>query len=109
VLQVQAGVQVAESLEVNKPSVRGFSKLQKDGNSIKLYAKDLVGAGKVQFMLGGKEIAWVNAKDASDPKLRLANGSSYLVRTVDLAAGKNRFEILVDGVRIFRASYVPKG
>ena len=63
----------------------------------------------MQFLLVGKEIAWVRAVDESDPKLSFANGFSYLVRTVELSPGKNRFEILVDGERVFRATYVPKG
>jgi hypothetical protein len=74
--------------------------------SIKLYAKNIVGEGKVQFMLNGKEIAWVRAVDESDPKLREANGFYYLVRTVSLKAGmKNVVEIFVDGERVRRAAY----
>lgn len=89
--------------------VFAWTKLQSGGNSVKLYAKDIVGAGKVQFMLGGKEVAWVRAEDEPDPKLSSANGFSYRVRTVDLAPGKNRFEILVDGERVFSATSVRKG
>lgn len=71
----------------------------------KLYAKDIIGAGKVVFKLNGKEIAWVNAKDESDPKLRLAGGSNYLVRTVNLAAGKNVLEVYINGERVKRTVY----
>jgi hypothetical protein len=75
-------------------------------NSIKLYAKNIVGVGKVQFFLNGKEIAWVRAVDETDPKLRKANGFNYLVRTVNLKAGmKNAVEIYVDGERVRRAAY----
>jgi len=64
------------------------------------------GAGKVQFMFNGKEIAWVRATSAADPKLRTANGASYLVRTIDLVEGqKNVLEISVDGVRTTRTAY----
>jgi hypothetical protein len=74
--------------------------------SIKLYAKNIVGVGKVQFFLNGKEIAWVRAVDETDPKLRKANGFNYLVRTVNLKAGtKNAVEIYVDGERVRRAAY----
>ena len=77
--------------------------------TIKLYAKNIVGVGKVQFFLNGKEIAWVRAVDATDPKLRTANGFSYLVRTVELKPGmKNAVEIYVDGVRERRAAYTVK-
>lgn len=76
-----------------------------DDNSAKIYAKNVVGEGKVQFMLNGEEIAWVRAVDATDPKLRTANGSSYLVRTVEFAAGKNVLEVYLDGVRTTRTAY----
>ena len=74
-------------------------------SSAKIYAKNIVGAGKVQFFLNGKEIAWVNATSAADSKLRTANGASYLVRTVEFAAGKNVLEVYVDGVRTTRTAY----
>ena len=71
----------------------------------KIYAKNIVGEGKVQFFLNGKEIAWINAIDETDPKLRKANGAVYLVRTVDLKDGKNRLEVKVDGVRVRFTTY----
>ena len=77
-----------------------------DAGSAKIYAKNIVGAGKVQFMLNGEEIAWVRATSAADSKLRTANGASYLVRTVDLVKGqKNVLEVYVDGVRTTRTAY----
>lgn len=84
-----------------------WTQKQKDG-SVKVYAKNVTGAGKVQFFVDGRELAWVNDVDGTDPKLRFANGASYLVRSVDLNPGKNRFEIKLDGVRVWRATYVPK-
>ena len=69
---------------------------------IKLYAKNIVGAGKIQFFHNGKEVAWIKAVDALDPKLRAANGSYYLVRTLKLVNGKNVFEIKDDGERVVR-------
>ena len=75
-------------------------------SSAKMYAKNVIGEGKVQFFLNGSEIAWVRAVDASDPKLRSANGAAYLVRTVDFVEGqKNVLEIYVDGVRTTRTAY----
>jgi hypothetical protein len=77
---------------------------------IKIYAKDIIGLGKVQFMVNGKEIAWIRAKDGTDPKLRvvvLADGDIYyLVRTVELDQ-RLRIEILVDGQRAKFATYNP--
>ena len=71
----------------------------------KLYAKNIVGEGKVRFVLNGREIAWINAVDNSDPKLRSASGAYYLVRTANLKTGKNVLEIYVDGTREARVVY----
>ena len=91
-------------------SKRRWTQLQPDGKTVKMYAKDPIGDGKIQFFVDGKEIAWVNAVDATDPKLfAAASGYPYLVRSVELKPGKNRFEIKLDGVRVWRATYVPKG
>jgi uncharacterized repeat protein (TIGR02543 family) len=86
-----------------------WTKIQSNGKRVKMYAKDPVGDGKIQFFVDGKEIAWVNAVDKSDPKLSFASGYPYLVRSVTLHEGKNRFEIKLDGVRIWRATYAPRG
>jgi hypothetical protein len=75
-------------------------------NQVKVYAKDIVGVGKIQFFVGGREIAWVTALDETDPKLRFANGTNYLVRTVNLEPGKNRIEIRVNGLRAKFATYI---
>ena len=86
-----------------------WTQLQSDGKTVKIYAKDPVGDGKIQFFVDGKEIAWVNAVDEADPKLSFASSYPYLVRSVALHEAKNRFEIKLDGVRVWRATYVPKG
>jgi hypothetical protein len=67
-------------------------------NTVKVWVFEAYGAGKVQILLNGKEIAWVNAAAADDPKLR----DGYLVRTLTLAEGKNVIEVLVDGERVSR-------
>ena len=86
-------------------SAKGWTKKLTD-SSAKIYAKDVVGAGKVQIFFNGKEIAWVHATTESDPKLRTANDSHYLVRTVELVKGqKNTLEVYLDGERIRRAAY----
>jgi hypothetical protein len=71
----------------------------------KVWAKNAVGQGKIQFLVNGKEIAWVRALDESDPKLRFANDAYYLVRTINLTDGKNAIEIYVDGERQRRVAY----
>jgi hypothetical protein len=90
----------------NDSPVKAWTKLLSDGKSVKAYAKGVLGVGKVQFFLNGKEIAWVRASDASDPKLRFANDSYYLVRTLKLISGqKNILEIYIDGKKVKRAAY----
>lgn len=62
-------------------------------NRIKAYVLNPVGQGKVQILLNGKEIAWVNASSESDKKLF----KGYLVRTLKLVSGENLIEVLVNG------------
>ncbi len=76
-----------------RPSTRMIAE-----NTVKVWVFDAVGAGKVQIMLNGREVAWVNAASSDDPKLR----DGYLVRTLTLAAGKNVIEVYVDGERVSR-------
>lgn len=105
VLVVQDALLVSESIPAVNPLPPVWTKKVSD-SEVKVYAKDLVGVGKVQFFVNGREIAWVRAGSDSDPKLRFANGSYYLVRTFQLVAGqKNVFEIHVDGERVVRRAY----
>lgn len=52
----------------------------------KLYAFSVVNQGKIQFMVDGREMAWVRATNTSDPKLRSITRPSgtehYFVRTL---------------------------
>lgn len=84
---------------------------KRSGDSIKVYAKNVIGVGKVQFFVDGREIAWVNSVDSTDPKLRTANGFHYLVRTVDLKldGSKTRFEVKLNGERVRRNTYTVNG
>jgi hypothetical protein len=90
--------------DTNVGKTTAWTKLQADGTA-KMYAKNIVGAGKVQFFHNNKEIAWVRAADALNPKLRAANGAFYLVRTVELVDGKNVLEVYIDGERVRRTAY----
>ena len=81
------------------------SSIKKNGDSARVAVLNPVGVGKVQIMHNGKEIAWVNAVDEADPKLRGNVGSKYLVRTINLLPGKNALEVYVDGERIRRVAY----
>lgn len=77
---------------------------------IKIYAKDIIDIGKIQFMVNGREIAWVRATEPDDPKLRVVSDESgdvyYLVRTVELDQ-RVRIEILVDSQRAKFSTYNP--
>lgn len=92
----------------NLDSFKMWTHINEAKDTVRIYAKQIVGLGKVQFFVDGHEVAWVRALDASDPKLRKVNGSDYLVRTVSLHPGKNRFEIKLNGVRVWRTTYVPE-
>ena len=89
---------------VIQDSMKAWTKLQAD-NTVKMYAKNIIGEGKIQFFHNGNEIAWIRATNSLNPKLSSANGSHYLVRTRELTDGKNIFEIFDDGVRVWRAAY----
>ncbi len=98
-------------------TARAWTKGQTQPNGeltqVKIYARNIIGEGKIQFLVNGREVAWARATDATDPKLRIQTdgpmaGTDYLVRTITLSPGKNRLEITLDGVRIWRATYLPK-
>jgi hypothetical protein len=107
-LTVQAILRVLSENTAETTQPRAWTKAQPDGLSIKVYARNIIGQGKIQFFVDGREIAWIRAIDESDPKLSFRQATPYLVRTVDLNPGKNRIEIRVDGVRIWRVTYLPK-
>ena len=87
-----------------------FSTKKMASGEVKIYARGIVGVGKVQFFVNGKEIAWVRAVDATDPKLRILNKNQaqtpYLVRTVSVKE-RVRIEIRVEGQRAKFATYNP--
>lgn len=89
-------------------NIAAWTQIQADGETVTIYAKGVVGAGKVQFLVNGVERAWIRAIDQSDPKLRRANGFDYLVRSIRLTAGKNTFEVYRDGERVWRSAYTQR-
>jgi hypothetical protein len=107
VMSVQGALVVRQTASNQQATKSQWTKIISD-NKVKIYSKNPVGAGKVQFLRDGKEIAWIRAVDETDPKLSLASGTPYLVRTVSLNPGKNRFEIRINGQRAWRATYVPR-
>jgi len=104
ILRIGSAVTVVSTSSATQPRVwtRAFA----DG-TVKMYARDLLGAGKVQLYHNGVEVAWVRAIDETDPRLNVgADGSrDGIVRTRTLVPGKNVFEIWVAGERVRRAAY----
>lgn len=86
---------------------QGWTKVLTD-NQVKLYVKFPQVGQKVQFLVqqrGGnyRELAWIRitSKDLNEQG-QYANltNSAYFVRTLNLAPGKNRVKILVDGKQV---------
>ena len=101
-LTVQDAIRIAGSAVASSPeSVRPSSKLGEDSKKVKVRVFNVIGAGKVQIFVNGLEIAWIDAEDASDPKLF----EDYLVRTIELVEGKNAIEVFIDGERVQRWAY----
>lgn len=91
VFEVRGGTSAA----ILNPQVHAELKNIGDGLT-KVYVFDVVGAGKVQIFANGKEIAWVNATENDDSKLRqLPNGDGYLVRSV---SAEDLIQVLISGV-----------
>lgn len=99
-LTVQDGIVVTEP----KLELRAWTKNLGDGK-VRIYAKNVLNAGKVQFLVNGEELAWVRALDESDPKLQTSGGALYWIRTIKLAPGKNAIEVFALGKRVWRAAY----
>jgi predicted outer membrane repeat protein len=94
-------------IEASQAEFHGWTKRIND-SQVKVYAKNPIGKGKIQFMFNGEEIAWVRAENEEEPKLRQAQGFYYLVRTVELTPEKQAIEIYLDGERVWRAAYTNK-
>lgn len=93
---------------VSQEPPKYWTVFSEDTNEVRIYAKNIVGEGKVQFFVDGEEIAYVDAVSGDDPKLISNQFGTYLVRTVIAESlVKNRYEIKVDGERVFRSTYVP--
>jgi hypothetical protein len=102
-LTVQGALRVVAGEEITTQLTT--TSIKRIGNSVRLFVSEPAGLGKIQFKINGREIAWVRAVEATDPKLRQANGRSYFVRNAALSKGKNAIEIYVDGKRVKRVSH----
>jgi hypothetical protein len=101
VLTVQDAIRVQTAPNGIKGEATDVSTKLKEDNTVKVYVTNVVGAGKVQIFLNGKEIAWVNTDNPDDAKLL----NEYLVRTLELSEGKNVIEIYVNLKRVDRKAY----
>ncbi len=84
------------------------SVIRRDGDNVRVVLYDLVGSGKVQLFHNGREVAWINAEDTSDPKLRTAPQGHYLVRNLRLEPGKNVIEVYQDNNRMRRVAHTQR-
>lgn len=102
------GVEVAASFSIQvKSQVPPRFGTKAVNGAVKIYALNIIGAGKVQFFQNGVEVAWIRPVDATDPKLRFIKrgwraGTDYMVRTREAISGRNVFEIYLDGERVLR-------
>lgn len=92
----------APAVDPSAPAASEFRAWTKaiDGGAMKFYARGVIGAGKITFVLNGREVAFVRASGGSDSKINLAGDG--MVRTVKLKPGKNVLEIYQDGERVVR-------
>lgn len=97
---IQDAIKVESEPEKLQVSIR-----RNQDDSVRIFAKNVVGEGKIQFYLNGKEIAWIRAANGSDPKIRSTPLGEYLVRVVNLVPGKNVIEVSQDGERLRRVAY----
>lgn len=91
-LSYQNGVEITEALAATTDAGPRFEVREMANGDLKLYAFGIVNQGKIQFMVNGKEMAWVRATSTNHKKLRsvsFAGGMQhYLVRTLKNPGGK---------------------
>ena len=82
------------------------SKIVKRSNTTaKMYAFDILGAGKVEFRHNGRVIARIDMVDEGDPRARANGNRPYFVRTVNFVRGKNTLEVVVNGKVLKKHTY----
>ncbi len=107
---VGLGNSIDVTLPINQTTLRALdnrvdSVITRDQDTVRVVLYDLVGSGKVQLFHNGREVAWINAKDTSDPKLRNAPQGHYLVRNLRLEPGKNVIEVYQGTERVRRVAH----
>jgi len=85
------------------------SKVVRTSNtSAKMYAFDILNAGKVEFVHNGKVISSIDMVDPADPRALVTGARPYFVRTVTLVKGRNVLEVRVNGKVIKKHTYALK-
>ena len=97
-----AALRDAPALDQSTPAASEFRAWTKSvgGRDMKFYARGVIGAGKITFVLNGREVAFVRASGGNDSKINLAGDG--MVRTVRLNPGKNVLEVYQNGQRVVR-------
>ena len=95
----------AQALADEPEDIPAFYAKQISATELKIYAKDIVGIGKVSTRFNGREVGWVRASSSSDRKLRIIDGTAYLVRSVKLRSGVNKVDIFVNDQRAWSGEY----
>jgi hypothetical protein len=82
------------------------SKIVKRSNTTaKMYAFDILNAGKVEFRHNGRVIARIDQVDEADPRALADGNRPYFVRTVNFVRGKNTLEVVVNGKVLKKHTY----
>ena len=82
------------------------SKIVKRSNTTaKMYAFDILNAGKVDFRHNGRVIASIDLVDEGDPRALADGNRPYFVRTVNFVRGKNTLEVVVNGKVLKKHTY----
>ena len=82
------------------------SKIVKRSNTTaKMYAFDILNAGKVEFRHNGRVIARIDMVDEADPRALASGNRPYFVRTVNFVRGKNTLEVVVNGKVLKKHTY----
>jgi hypothetical protein len=82
------------------------SKIVKRSNTTaKMYAFDILNAGKVEFRHNGRVIARIDMVDDADPRALASGNRPYFVRTVNFVRGKNTLEVVVNGKVLKKHTY----
>lgn len=105
-LGVQSAFRITDADGVASTSGPRVSIKRINENQVKVRIFAPIGAGKLQILRNGTEVAWLRATSENDPRLRRGLNGLYFVRTLDLRSGlKNVIEVHAEGDRLRRVVY----